>query len=539
MARYLEHLITDAPELELLAPVELNIVCFRYRTEDSDRVNARIVVELQESGSVAPSTTTVDGRVAIRAAIVNHRTGEDDIDRLLKRTLALGRAWKSCDAGAKTAVEILPRARWEAELQDVENRLASDPASISLRCRRAFLLFELGQLVDARNEYIKVLEREPHNLAALYNLGNVLAATGHREAARTAYREAVTRHPNDPMSRVSFGNLLLYESEELEVHGRGHEALQRKREAREHYEQALRVRPDYPQAHEGLSYLLGHLGEERKAAWHRREAFRNRSVIPLRYRGERAPVSLLQLVSTTGGNVRLQGFLDDRIFQTFLLCPEFYDPNTPLPAHQLVVNGIGDADVSPGALAAAQSVLARSTAPVINPPAAVLATGRSDNAKRLSGLPGVVTPIIASLTRDQLAHSDAATTLARLGFGFPLLLRAPGFHSGLHFLRVESFEALPDGPGGASRPGIHRDAVSRCAGTRRENTQVPSHDDRGKNLSVARCDFEPLENPLFYRRDGGQSGAPCGRRGVPGKHAGRDRPRRNECAPTDSVSAAP
>jgi hypothetical protein len=48
------------------------------------------------------------------------------------------------------------------------------------------------------------------------------------------------------------------------------------------------------------------------------------------------------------------------------------------------------------------------------------------------------------LTREQLSHSDAATTLARLGFGFPLLLRAPGFHSGLHFLRVESFEALPD-----------------------------------------------------------------------------------------------
>jgi aromatic-L-amino-acid/L-tryptophan decarboxylase len=447
LARYLEHLIRDAPELELLAPVELNIVCFRYRAEDSDRVNARIVVELQESGSVAPSTTIVDGQVTIRAAIVNHRTGEDDIGRLIERTLTLGRALKSSAVGRfnapKTAAEILPRAKWEAELQDVQNRLASDPASISLRCRRAFLLFELGQLVDARNEYIKVLERDPNNLWALHNLGNVLAATGHREAARTAYREAVTRHPNDPMSRVSFGNLLLYESEELEVHGRGHEALQRKRQAREHYEQALRVRPDYPQAHEGLSYLLGHLGEEGKAAWHRREAFRNRSVIPLRYRGERAPVSLLQLVSTIGGNVRLQGFLDDRIFQTFLLCPEFYGPNTPLPAHQLVVNGIGDADVSPGALAAAQSVLTRSTAPVINTPAAVLATGRSDNAKRLSGLPGVVTPITASLTRDQLCHSEAAATLACLGLGFPLLLRALGFHSGLHFLRVESFEALP------------------------------------------------------------------------------------------------
>ena len=90
LARYLEKRIANTPELELLAPVELNIVCFRYRADDSDSVNARIVVELQESGSVAPSTTIVGGRLAIRAAIVNHRTGQGEIDALLERTLILG-----------------------------------------------------------------------------------------------------------------------------------------------------------------------------------------------------------------------------------------------------------------------------------------------------------------------------------------------------------------------------------------------------------------------------------------------------------------
>ena len=75
LARYLESRIAETPELELLAPVELNVVCFRYRAEDAQRINARIVVELQESGAVAPSTTILGGRLAIRAAIVNHRTG--------------------------------------------------------------------------------------------------------------------------------------------------------------------------------------------------------------------------------------------------------------------------------------------------------------------------------------------------------------------------------------------------------------------------------------------------------------------------------
>jgi glutamate/tyrosine decarboxylase-like PLP-dependent enzyme len=92
LARYLEERINATPELELMAPVELNIVCFRYRAEDSDRVNKEIVIRLQESGIVAPSTTRIGGRTVIRAAIVNHRTSRAEIDALVDSTLALGRA---------------------------------------------------------------------------------------------------------------------------------------------------------------------------------------------------------------------------------------------------------------------------------------------------------------------------------------------------------------------------------------------------------------------------------------------------------------
>ena len=131
--------------------------------------------------------------------------------------------------------------------------------------------------------------------------------------------------------------------------------------AREQYEQALRVQPDFEKAHEGLSYLLGDLGDDPAAAWHRREAFRNRCIISLPYRGAREPVSVLLLASTLGGNVRMQRFLDDRIFETFVVVPEFYDPKTALPPHQLVINGIGDAEVSRGALAAAEDRIAALT----------------------------------------------------------------------------------------------------------------------------------------------------------------------------------
>jgi tetratricopeptide (TPR) repeat protein len=336
----------------------------------------------------------------------------------------------------------LPRQKWQAELQEIERQLVSNPGSVDLQFRRALFSFELGRVVEARNDYMKVLAREPRHLGALNALGNLLSAAGQYRAARIAYGRAVASHPNDAMSRVNLGNLILQQIENLEIHEKISEALPLRQEARVHYEQALRLKPDYERAHEGLSYLLAELGDEPKAAWHRREAFRKRYIIPLPYRGSQAPLPVLLLASTAGGNVKLQRFLDDNIFQTIIVLPEFYDPKIPLPPHQLVVNAIGEAELTPGALDASRSVLAMTTAPVVNPPGAVLATTRSNNAKRFSGLPGVVAPLTATLPRGQLSAPGAAATLARRGFEFPLLLRTPGSHTGMNFLPVENLEAL-------------------------------------------------------------------------------------------------
>ena len=76
----------------MLGPVPLNIVCFGYRSADADRLNAEIVADLHEAGRVAPSLTTIGGRTAIRAAIVNHRTAAEDLDALVHSVLTLGRA---------------------------------------------------------------------------------------------------------------------------------------------------------------------------------------------------------------------------------------------------------------------------------------------------------------------------------------------------------------------------------------------------------------------------------------------------------------
>jgi glutamate/tyrosine decarboxylase-like PLP-dependent enzyme len=92
LARYLEGRILAEPRFELLAPAQLNIVCFRYRGADADALNADIVADVHESGIAAPSTTTIHGHLAIRAAIVNHRTDTCDIDALIDAVIAFGAA---------------------------------------------------------------------------------------------------------------------------------------------------------------------------------------------------------------------------------------------------------------------------------------------------------------------------------------------------------------------------------------------------------------------------------------------------------------
>jgi glutamate/tyrosine decarboxylase-like PLP-dependent enzyme len=84
VAKYLEtRLIEHSSLFEIVAPVTLNIVCFGLRASADSELNKAIAIDLQERGVAAPSTTIIDGRTVIRAAIVNHRTTEQDIDSLM------------------------------------------------------------------------------------------------------------------------------------------------------------------------------------------------------------------------------------------------------------------------------------------------------------------------------------------------------------------------------------------------------------------------------------------------------------------------
>jgi glutathione synthase/RimK-type ligase-like ATP-grasp enzyme len=324
-----------------------------------------------------------------------------------------------------------PRLAQESRLRVLEDALAHRPIggdAVATEIERAVLLGALDRRAEAQQAFIDILRRAPQNFSALNEFGTLLTAMGAVDAACRVYAEAILHHPGNPMGRVNLANLLL--------------RANRHAEARVHYEAVLQLHPDHAEAHQGLGAVLSDLGDRTEARHHFQKGFRGHAISTLPYRGTRPPVTLLQLVSSGGGNIPTSAVLDDCTFLTSVIVADYLDPSMALPPHQLIFNAIGDADLCEPALEAAAGLIARTTAPVINDPRAVIKTGRIDNARRLGDVPGVVTPRTVAMARDLLIGSNGVAAVADQGFAFPLLLRSPGYHTGRNFILVERASEL-------------------------------------------------------------------------------------------------
>lgn len=312
-------------------------------------------------------------------------------------------------------------------------------ASAEVRSRRAFLLDRLGRTEEARACYLEALRDAPDHEAALNGLGALLHRTGYRSAARTVFTRSVACHPGSPTGRVHLANVL----REAGAHD----------EARAHFLAALAAWPDQAQAHQGLGDILAERGDWEGAARHWRLGYRDHAIHRWTYRGERNPVRVLMPISVANGNIAARAFLDDRVFDVTTIAMEFCDAAAALPPHDVVLNAIGDADLCGDALRAAAALIARSVAPVINHPRRVLATGRESTMERLRGMPGLVVPRAKTMAMADLLGADGPAQLEQAGFSYPVLLRAPGYHTGRHFLRVGRADELAEKA--ALLPGEH------------------------------------------------------------------------------------
>jgi glutamate/tyrosine decarboxylase-like PLP-dependent enzyme len=94
-AHYFGKLVENDPRLELIAPIGLDIVCFRYNpgdldTESLNALNKEILFRLHEEGIAVPSYTTLNEQYCLRIAIANHRSKFEDFDLLAKEVVRIG-----------------------------------------------------------------------------------------------------------------------------------------------------------------------------------------------------------------------------------------------------------------------------------------------------------------------------------------------------------------------------------------------------------------------------------------------------------------
>jgi len=113
LARYLGAVIEAREDFQLACPVGLSITCFRFVPPDLpagpveererylDRLNERVMTEVQLDGRVYYSNAVLGGRFVLRSCLVNFRTEAEDMDAVVEVT---------AEIGAKLDQEIRPES---------------------------------------------------------------------------------------------------------------------------------------------------------------------------------------------------------------------------------------------------------------------------------------------------------------------------------------------------------------------------------------------------------------------------------------------
>ncbi|HUA09988.1 MAG TPA: hypothetical protein VMA98_12050 [Candidatus Acidoferrales bacterium] len=249
-----------------------------------------------------------------------------------------------------------------------------------------------------------------------------LQRSGKPDAAFALALEAAERFPGSSLALTNLGYFYVL---------RGEPAL-----ALHAYEAAVRANPQNAEARRGLAVAKTQCGIAAQGD--------STTVVP--YRGSGEPVRVLVPITLGSGNVVTERLFDDRSFEVTKLAVELHPLDAPLPQHDVVFNAVGEADSSGEALERTRALLAHTRRRVLNTPEQIARTGRIAQASRLSGIPGV------TLARIELCTRESVRELAP-----PVLLRAPGYHAGEHFVRVDRRDEIEAAL--AALPGDHFFAI--------------------------------------------------------------------------------
>jgi tetratricopeptide (TPR) repeat protein len=243
--------------------------------------------------------------------------------------------FRSSDEMADTWIQVLARTetdrqrlvaafRLKADREDIagyETRIRMDPGYAALHNDVAVLYLETGQAAAAAAHFQEVARLQPQSAVARFNVGTALEAGGHPDDAAAWYRQAIDLDGSYAPAHVNLGTLLLKAGRVADARAEYEAALRAdasnadahndlgkilsvsagdEAAALAHLNEALRLRPAFPEAHLNIAEVLMSRGEARTAIEHYREALRLRPEwIPCM---ERLALALSHTAAQEGGS---------------------------------------------------------------------------------------------------------------------------------------------------------------------------------------------------------------------------------------------
>lgn len=195
-------------------------------------------------------------------------------------------------------------------------------------------------------------------------------------------------------------------------------------------------------AHQTLAGIAERRGEPEAAAAQLDLAYDRQSLY--RQPAAASPFTTLVLLTRSQGNIAYQSLLPPLRFDRAVWYMEHarLEQIADLPPHAVVLNAIGDPDAALASEAVVDAFLARSQAPLLNPPPRVRATFRHRLAGTLAGIDDVIVPETARLPAAAIAEQGLAAAVERAGVAPPLLVRPVGSHGGAGLVLAEDAAAL-------------------------------------------------------------------------------------------------
>jgi Flp pilus assembly protein TadD len=344
----------------------------------------------------------------------------------------------------------------EAEAACFRALLAEDPACATLRTHLAASLLAAGDNAAAVIEASRAIAAQPCSVEPFLTRAAAQTAQGLHEAAAFDLRHAAGLAPDRPAILLALAACHIARNDLAQAEAVLREAVAsapgcaqahanlasvlirqgRNTQAQAPCRAALSLDPGLVGAHQNLSIILAQ-SDPAAARWHRDAAYRRQQIFV--EPGLSAQRQVLVLAAADAANVPLRHLFNPERTTLVSWYVEYATPgqHDALPAHDIVFNAIGDADLAPALTPQLTKFLDRESSRLLNHPALVARTTRAHMPWLLGSVKHVLVPPVLRHTGGKAALAEAVAQL-----GYPVLLRPIGTHGGKGLIKAAGPRAV-------------------------------------------------------------------------------------------------